>query len=351
MEIQNKTYCTRCGESNLNSSKFCSACGTEIVSGFENTPTSITKVVSLNYFQSNKINFFCLVLGVISYIFLAAFINLLLIEINSDAAHKFTTSFVSYFAEVLSIYVILTSIQAFLPNELPLKSKPFIFIGAGLLLFAILRKSFIVYEIILGDNWYDNPNYSFVLNNSYLFNLLLKIISVGLILLGFSQIEHFNNIFNNIKSKFNLFTSIFAIGAAISVFLPWYIAKMEGRATGNIDYSSHVEAGINGIQIGYGIVGLALSLTALILSLTQKKYVYIIGVIMTLDSLIYLFTLGNYKTKGSFSGSTSMGELGNYSIQSTAELKITPQYGLFIFLACSLAILLFSFRDMKFVKK
>ncbi len=351
MEIQNKTYCTNCGEANLNSAKFCSACGTEIVFGFRNAQTSITKDESPSYFQKNKIILFCLVLGIVSYIFLVAFLNLLLIEINSEVAHKFTSSFISYFAEGLSIYVILTSLQSFLPYGISLKSKPFIFIGTGLLLFAILRRDFIIYNLFFGENWYDNPNYGFISDNRFIIHLLLKIISFGLIIWGFKQIDYFKNIFKGIKSKFNLITSIFAIGAAISVFLPWYIAKMEGRATGNIDYSSHFETGINGIQIGYGIVGLALSITALILSLTQKKYVFIIGVIMTVDSLIYLFTLGNYKSKGSFSGSTSMGELGEYSIQSTAEFKITPQYGLFIFLACSLAILLFSFRDMKFVKK
>lgn len=352
--MNNTTYCTNCGVSNVNSAKFCSACGNDIVFALNNNNELSKDRFSTNFkmnFSRNKIEILCLLTGFIAFSFLNKLIDLILIELNTEVAHNFDSSFFAFMLiKLISIYVILISIQSLNGQTTSIKSYPFISIGMGLLFFALTQRSYIFYDLILGGgNYYENPNYE-IINKLYpIFMIVFKIGSFILTLYGLSRLEYFKKFYNSLKLKINFMAATFCIGAAISVFFPWFNTKAESHVFGlGSNFEGDFSAGYTGLEIGYGIFGLMLSIVTFIFCIIQRKYVLIFGVIMAIDSLTYLLTIGTFKAKGSYNGSASMGEYGQYSINSSTEVNITPQYGLLIFVLCSIAIILFSFKEFKF---
>lgn len=130
---------------------------------------------------------------------------------------------------------------------------------------------------------------------------------------------------------------IFSVVAAISVFLPW-AESSSSYSAGSFGSGSYSSGGISGISLGVGLVGLAFAIAAAIMSYKSKKATWIIGLVMFIDALYYLFSMSN-------AGGSSTTSFGEYS--ASASVKVQPQLGLFLFAISSLLILITTLKDRK----
>lgn len=130
---------------------------------------------------------------------------------------------------------------------------------------------------------------------------------------------------------------VFAVLAAVSVFLPW-AESSSSYSAGSFGSGSFSSGGISGISLGVGLVGLAFAVAAGILSFKRMKFTWILGLVMFLDAVYYLFSMSN-------AGGSSSASYGGYS--ASASVKVEPQIGLFIFAISSLLILITTLKDRK----
>ena len=121
---------------------------------------------------------------------------------------------------------------------------------------------------------------------------------------------------------------------AVSTFLPW--VEVSASATFMGQSSSFSTGGISGISTTYGIVGLILGCAGAFLGMIrfpQALFVGVIGFIEGLGIMLGWISLGG---SGSFSGGGA-----------SASSSIDAMWGLYLFLAASLAYAVTSIGQLK----
>ena len=127
------------------------------------------------------------------------------------------------------------------------------------------------------------------------------------------------------KSKANAWAIFIAGIAAISVFLPWVEASSSVSFAGY--HGAWSSGGISGIQIGYGVFGLLMSLVGGGIAFTGNKWASIFGFINCIDGIGYI--AGWFNLNGNMSYNTSYGS-GN------VHAGVHPQFGIILFIIASL---------------
>jgi hypothetical protein len=338
MRNENEIYCSNCGTLILSSAKFCTSCGLEQIEIEGNHIPYIESTSDIygdpienfkSKIQENKKHILYLIVSIIAYFFLNRLIPVILVEINSELTIYYFESKLCYsITQIIPVLMILKSIKLLENRDHPSDNKPYLLIGLGLLLYKL-------FWVFFSEEFIQELALNKVLEPLKQIINLLALVSIGW---GIYTLEFIKNYFNVSSKSGNKMSILFAIIALFSVFLPWASVKTKSYASGygsNFNMGSSVD-GITGISLGYGIVGIILGIIVIYLSLQRPKFVYIIGSIMTFDSLTYLLTLGTSDYKGSYSGG---------GVSGTAEINIIPQFGLILFIFCSIAIIYYSFKD------
>jgi hypothetical protein len=338
MRNENEIYCSNCGTLIPSSAKFCTSCGLEQIEiegnhiPYIESNSDIYSDPIENFkskIQENKKHILYLIVSIIAYFFLNRLIPVVLVEINSELNIYYFESKLCYsITHIIPILMILKSIKLLENRDHPSDNKPYLLIGLGLLLYK-------VFWVFFTEEFYQELAFNKVLEPLKQIINLLALVSLGW---GIYTLEFIKNYFNVSSKSGNKMSILFAIIALFSVFLPWASVKTKSYASGygsNFNMGSSVD-GITGVTLGYGIVGIILGIIVIYLSLQRPKFVYIIGSIMTFDSLTYLLTLGTSDYKGSYSGG---------GVSGTAEINVIPQFGLILFIFCSIAIVYYSYKD------
>jgi len=129
-----------------------------------------------------------------------------------------------------------------------------------------------------------------------------------------------------------------ALGAAaiavISVFLPWVEVSV-ARSTSDLSESLE-QISIHGNAIGYGLIGLLVTLIGGFLAFKEFKWTFIAGLVSFIDGYGYL--------QGWFGASTQ--DSGNYG-DVTSQSSVDPKFGLYLFIIASLAFLILTLKYYK----
>lgn len=137
------------------------------------------------------------------------------------------------------------------------------------------------------------------------------------------------------KIKLTYLAIIFISITIISIFLPW--VEVTSSATVSSSYGSTGDSvssgGLAGIMVWDGILALILSAVALFLSIKRFKWTYFIGILLALIGFAHLFGWIGFNSDVNFDSS-----YGNVS----GSVDIVPLYGLYIFLASSIAFVTIS---------